>query len=124
MAFSPDGTTVAAAGASGVRMWDVATLEPVPAWTGVGAKIRSLAFGPDGTTLATGGKRRKVTMWDVATATPTVTWKGTYGTARSVVHSPDGTLVASADYKSVRLWYPAVPSPLLVTPVDATSRRA
>ncbi|MFG1810325.1 WD40 repeat domain-containing serine/threonine protein kinase [Streptomyces sp. NPDC049040] len=119
VAFSPDGTTVAAAGASGVRMSDVATLKPVPAWTGVGAKIRSLAFGPDGTTLATGGKRRKVTMWDVATATPTVTWKGTYGTARSVVHSPDGTLVASADYKSVRLWHPAVPSPLLVKPAAA-----
>ena len=109
MAFSPDGTILAAGGKSArrdpsIHLWDVATaqlldtlvLGPWP--TGHSRWSPSdLAFSPDGQILAVGGDKI-IRLLDVATGAVLNTLKGaasTYGVT-SLEFSPDGTILASA----------------------------
>ena len=71
-AFSPDGKTLAAAGAGRVvRLWDVADpAHPVPVGqplTGPSNTIYSVAFSPDGKTLASASADKTVRLWNVLT---------------------------------------------------------
>ncbi|MFI9330319.1 hypothetical protein ACIGZJ_22575 [Kitasatospora sp. NPDC052868] len=68
--FSPDSTTLAAAGGDGtVRLWNVALPEHITPLgnplIGHGDAVHSLAFGPDGTTLATAGMDSTVRLWSL-----------------------------------------------------------
>ena len=73
VAFAPDGTTLATAGADGtVILWDLT--DPAqprrlgPPLTGHTGTVYSVAFAPDGTTLATGDTYATdgtVILWDL-----------------------------------------------------------
>ena len=72
MAFSPDGKLLAAAYGDGyVRLWNPATQQavgaPLPADTGPGGSVFSVAFSPDGKLLATAGADGIVRLWNPAT---------------------------------------------------------
>ena len=63
MAFSPDGTLLAAAYGDGyVRLWNPVTGQavgaPLPADTGLGGGVYGVAFSPDGKLLATADAAR------------------------------------------------------------------
>ena len=91
LAFSPDGKTLACAGAWNqfgvgnmtlnlqgrvtvtskqgyfVLMWDVATGQEVRRFAGLKDKIRSVAFSPDGRTLAGSSQDGRIVLWEAAT---------------------------------------------------------
>ena len=111
VAFSPDGTTLAASEGTGnntIILLDVASgaskaiLSTPRTWNSDG--VASIAFSPDGKTLAS-GSYRALRIWDVPSATLKATLEGHSHWISNVVFSPDGRTLASTGYSSpVRLW--------------------
>ena len=67
VAFSPDGTLVAANGYWTVRLWDVVTGQEVRTFRHTPHEVNSIAFSPDGETLAAGWSDGTVVLWVIAT---------------------------------------------------------
>ena len=112
LAFSPDGTTLAAvADHRPIRLWDVATRKDIgimahelDEFGQVVGNIRQVVFSPDGTTLAV-GRSETVRLWDVATREKVATLEGHSELVWSVAFSPDGnTLASGSDDGTIRLW--------------------
>jgi WD40 repeat protein len=111
VAFSADGTLLAAGAADGtVQLYDVShPARPVRLATAAsGAPVSGLALSPDGTTVAVAGGDGSVRLWRLAgrslTAVGTVTRATAVGSAR-LAFSPDGrTLAVSGTGDTVRLW--------------------
>jgi WD40 repeat protein len=111
VAFSPDGTVVAAIGTDGLaRRWSVATRREAGSAVRVGHQ-GALAFSPGGRTFATAGAGGTASLWSIATGhriglpmTPGLPEAGA-GRAASVAFSPDGRTLATAGADgSTRLW--------------------
>lgn len=112
VAFSPDGSILAAGGTdNSVGLWDVADpAQPRPfghPLTGLTDAVQSITFSPDGHTIAAAGTAAGVLRWDVtAPAHPVaLTPLGTSSATQTVAFSPDGTTVAAGSTDgTVRLW--------------------
>jgi RNA polymerase sigma factor (sigma-70 family) len=111
LAFSPDGTTLAATGdVQSLHFWDLAAgkdrLATPEAHLG---DVVALACLPDGKTLISGSRDRTARVWDLTTGRPTqMLLHGHWVDSLSV--SPDGSLLATgSDYREwgrVRVWNP------------------
>jgi WD40 repeat protein len=108
VAASPDGRTVATAGADGLAtILDAATLRPLVVLKGHTGTVKAVALGErDGAPIAaTGGADGTVRVWDAAGGRPLVTFRGQQGAVRDVAIAPDGRDVASvADDGSLVAW--------------------
>ena len=105
VAFSPDGTRLASADASGqIRLWDVNARRPVRIIAERQGQPCRLSYSSDGRMLASTSGDRAVRLWDAATSDPLDTLP--HGaTVYATAFSPDGTRLATACSDSVvHLW--------------------
>ena len=93
LAYSPDGATLACAGARTVTLRDVATGSATKTLH-ADADIRCLVFSPDGRLLAANAGNN-VVLWDVATGTHAVL-EGRVQDVRGVTFADDHTLVSES----------------------------
>jgi WD40 repeat protein/class 3 adenylate cyclase len=107
VAFGPDGSTLAAAGAEGkVVLWDAAHDDAtLPTLDSGQSAVFGVAFSPDGSTLAAAAADGKVVLWDAAHDYARLPTLDSGGAVSGVAFSPDGsTLAAAGADGKVRLW--------------------
>jgi WD40 repeat protein/predicted TPR repeat methyltransferase len=113
VAFSPDGSTLAACGgdwfrpmgSGNARVWDVGTGKVLATLEGHTGFVTAVAFSPKGKTLATGSSDHKVKLWDTTTWQERLTLKWGKKQVDGVLFSSDGrTLLASSADGSIHLW--------------------
>jgi eukaryotic-like serine/threonine-protein kinase len=106
--FSPDGRTLASAGADDgtLRLWDVATGKEGRTLRGHTAPVNNVAYSPDGRALASAGQDKTVKIWNAANGRLIRTLAGHRFMVTDLAFSrPDGRMLASASQDlTVRLW--------------------
>ncbi|GAA1858328.1 protein kinase domain-containing protein [Actinomadura bangladeshensis] len=106
LAFSPDGTTLAAGVGRTIRLWNVSDHKQLtPPISEINDRANVLAFGPDNRTLAVGTTNTTV-LWDIRErrqiGTPLT---GHSGAVTALAFSRDGTTLATGgDDQVVKLW--------------------
>ena len=105
VAISPDGTLVASAGDTTVRLWRASDGRLLRVLAGHQNPVLSVAFAPDGRTLASGSADQTVKLWDPATGREIRTLAGHQNWVRSVAFAPDGRTLASGSADgNLKLW--------------------
>jgi WD40 repeat protein len=109
VAYSPDGSILASAGADHtIQLWQVATGYQIRTLRGHTDRVNSICFGPDDM-LASASDDGAARLWNIKTGAGTVIFKGRSGVASAVV-SPDGGTLATGSYgdggneRTIRLW--------------------
>ncbi len=112
LAFSPDGSWLAAGSRDGrVRVWDVqqalaasgGDVQPALVFEAHKKGVNSLAFSPDGRLLASGGNDAVARFWDLSSAGVVGVMIGGTFAVPSIAFTPDGTALAVVNGKMVRL---------------------
>ena len=107
MALSPTGDDVAAAGPTGIFLYDRLSGEPrhfLPT-----KQTRSLAFSPDGALLASGGLEGEILFWDPEQGQLLRTIRSHGGSVNALAFRSDGqVLVSGGTDEFIRQW--AIPS--------------
>lgn len=108
LAYSPDGSTLAASGFREVLLYDTTNFELKARLVGKAHRIASLTYTTDGKILGVAGgspaQFGEVQLWDTATNTLIKTMRSTYDTVYGLAFSPDASRVAfGCSDKTVRV---------------------
>jgi len=104
LAFSPDGSVVAAADASGTKLWATATGKLLGTLPSDWRWSWDVAISPGGKTVAS-AQSRGVRLFDLASQTMIDAFPAHWGTLTSIAFCPTDSLLASAGYdRAIRLW--------------------
>ena len=107
VAFSPDGTRLAACSASGeVSLWETPSLTPVCRLNGHDQAALTLAWHPTRLELATGGQDGVVRLWDVETGEESALLPvgAPQAWVEHLAWSPEGAFLAASAGKMLRVW--------------------
>lgn len=106
VAFSPDGKLLATGDAEGgLRLWQVATGQPLLKYKGHVGWVWSVTFSADGQTLASCSSDKTIRLWDVNTGECRHILRGHISSIWAIAFSPDGKILASGgDEPEVKLW--------------------
>jgi len=105
VAFSPDGSKLAAGNLEGsVKIYDAADGKEIGELK-TNDGTWALAFSPEGSKLATGGWDQTIRVWDLASKKDVQTIKAHMGAITALDFSPDGSVIASGGTDNlVKLW--------------------
>ena len=95
IAYSPNGTHLAAAGSAGIWIYDMAIHHEVALLTESTGRISGAAFSPDGSTIVSGYNDESILVWDVKTGKRKQALPTAQEWVSSVAFSPDGKIIAS-----------------------------
>ncbi len=131
LAFSPDGTTLAAATeAREIRLWDLQTGKERASLRGHRKTVHGVAFSFDGKLLASGSLDKTVKLWDLSKGEELATFRGHTSAVKCVAFAPDGRTIASGSWdNTARLWDaaarpgPPAPRPHVALKQPATAER-
>ncbi len=107
IAYSPDGTLLAAGSSIGVWIYNAQSGEELALFTEHPRGVSSVSFSPDGKTLASGSASGDaiVRLWDISTGTLKDAFAGHTFVVTSVSFSPDGKTLASGSHDgTIHLW--------------------
>ncbi|MYF97630.1 sigma-70 family RNA polymerase sigma factor, partial [Candidatus Poribacteria bacterium] len=107
MAYSPDGTMLAAAGTIGIWLYDGRTGEELNLLIEPMESVSTVAFSPDNQLLASNSNDsdNTILLWDIQTGQVKTTLTGHNEKVSSVAFSSDGeTLVSGSNDETIRLW--------------------
>ncbi|MBI4673497.1 MAG: hypothetical protein HY741_17735 [Chloroflexi bacterium] len=133
VAFSPDGTMLAAGSTDGkVWLWRVSDGMLLRTFSGHTDLVRSVTFSPDGTMLASGADDKTVRLWRAADGMLLHTLNEHTSNVENVAFSPDGKVLASGSSdNTIRLFAiktdataslsPTVQTQAAATPPSATT---
>ena len=105
LAISHDGTLLAAASGTQIKLWDLSTKRVIAALDGHSIQIQALAMTPDQKLLVSGGGDGTIRLWSLPDGSliKTLPQDSDWVTALSI--SPDGSYLASANGSGlIKLW--------------------
>lgn len=107
VAYSPDGTYLAASGCDRkVHVWNANDANEIITYQGHTEWIDTVAWSPDGRYIASAGADMTVRVWEALSGKIISIYRGHTNTVTSVAWSPDGKYIASGSSdKTVQVWY-------------------